>query len=442
VRSFAAVGGIVLVMPAFGRLIAGLPLPRSAEYSSRGKLGLLLYNGFCKMLYSLTSALLISLAAQLGTLLPVMFFYHSLPVYGIVVNTLVVPYMGLMLPVYGIALLTCWIPGLGPIVGAVAAFMSRLLLAALDLLNKLPYATLRVATPSVWWLLSGIGVTLCLAPLFRKHWKPRLAAAALLTVLALAGSWVTAKPENRYVQLAVGQGDAAMLYTEKHTVAIDVGADGTAVMDYLADSGSDLDALILTHLHLDHAGGVSAILESGFHIGKVYLPRGGDQQRLDEECLAVMELFRRENIPVYWLSRGDRLEFDDVTIDVLWPDGDKLRTGQDANDLPLVLSIDLDGCTILNAADLTGRYEMYAVQPCDVLKVAHHGSWDSTSPEFLRAASPQAAVVTCASGRLLPSPDTMQRLQDEGIKAFRTDENGDISIWMEKTGPVISPWKP
>ena len=44
--------------------------------------------------------------------------------------------------------------------------------------------------------------------------------------------------------------------------------------------------------------------------------------------------------------------------------------------------------------------------------------------------------------RLLPSPDTMQRLQDEGIKAFRTDENGDISIWMGKTGPVISPWNP
>jgi competence protein ComEC len=155
-----------------------------------------------------------------------------------------------------------------------------------------------------------------------------------------------------------------------------------------------------------------------------------------------MDIFRRENIPVYWLSMGDRLEYDGVTIDVLWPDGEKIRTGQNANDLPLVLGIDLGGVTIFQAADLTGKYEMYCVRPCDVLKVAHHGSWDSTSPEFLEAASPGTAIVTCASGRQLPTPDTMQRLRDAGIATFRTDEDGDITIRMGQRGPVISPWKP
>ena len=174
---------------------------------------------------------------------------------------------------------------------------------------------------------------------------------------------------------------------------------------------------------------------------RVYLPVNGDKQALDEECLAVMDLFIREDIPVCWLARGDRLEFGDVVIDVCWPDGEKLRTGQDANDLPLVLSIDLGGCTILNTADLTGRYEMYAVQPCDVLKVAHHGSWDSTSPEFIAAADPSMAIVSCASGRVLPYPETLQRLTDAGVDIFRTDENGDITIWMGRDGAVLSPYR-
>ena len=442
VLSFSAVGGIVLFVPAFDKLRKGLPVPRSLEFCGRRKFPTVVRNLFCRLLRTLVNALTVSLAAQLGTLLPVICYYHSLPVYGLLVNMLAVPYMGLLLPVYGIALLTCLIPGVGTVTGAVAAFMSRILMWMVELLSRLPYASLKAATPSLWWIVCGAGILLCVAPLFRKHWKPRLAAAFVLAVVAVTGSALTAKPLPRYVQLAVGQGDAAMLYTKNHTVAIDVGADGTAVMDYLADSGSDLDALILTHLHLDHAGGVSAILENGFHIEKVYLPVKADEQYLDEECLAIMDIFRRENIPVYWLAMGDRLEYDDVIIDVLWPDGEKIRTGQNANDLPLVLSIDLGGFTIFQAADLRGRYEMYCVQPCDVLKVAHHGSWDSTSAEFLAAASPGTAIVTCASGRQLPSPDTMQRLRDAGIATFRTDEDGDITIWMGQRGPVISPWKP
>lgn len=442
VLSFAAVGGIVLFMPAFDRLRERLPVLRSLDFTTRHKFRWWVRNLFCRLLRTFANALMVSLAAQLGTLLPVMCYYHSLPVYGLLVNMLAVPYMGLLLPVYGIALLTCFIPWVGTATGAAAALMSRALMWMLNLLERLPYASLKVATPSLGWIVCGIGLMLCLAPLFRKHWKPRLTAALVLAVVAVTGTALTAKPVPRYVQLAVGQGDAAMLFTKNHTVAIDVGADGTAVMDYLADSGSDLDALILTHLHLDHAGGVSAIVESGFHIGKVYLPIKADEQRLNEECLAIMEIFRRENIPVYWLSMGDRLEYDGVTIDVLWPDGEKIRTGQNANDLPLVLSIDLGGVTLFQASDLTGRYEMYCVRPCDVLKVAHHGSWDSTSPEFLEAASPGTAIVTCASGRQLPAPDTLQRLHDAGITTFRTDEDGDITIRMGQRGPVISPWKP
>ena len=211
VLSFSAVGGIVLFVPAFDKLRKSLPVPRSLEFCGRRKFPTVVRNLFCRLLRTLVNALTVSLAAQLGTLLPVICYYHSLPVYGLLVNMLAVPYMGLLLPVYGIALLTCLIPGVGTVTGAVAAFMSRILMWMVELLSRLPYASLKAATPSLWWIVCGAGILLCVAPLFRKHWKPRLAAAFVLAVVAVTGSALTAKPLPRYVQLAVGQGDAAML---------------------------------------------------------------------------------------------------------------------------------------------------------------------------------------------------------------------------------------
>ena len=441
ILSFAAVGGIVIYLPGFRYLKEKWLPSEEIRFIGKKRLKDKLHRLGLRCVHGLLDVLAVSLSAQLGTLLPVMYYYHSLPLYGLLVNMLVVPFVGVLLPLFGLALLTCWIPWVGSGVGFVASFLSRGLMWALEGLSQLPYATIRVATPSYWWMVCGVGILLCLGFIFRANWKQRAAAIALLAAVATAGTFLTKLPDTRYVQLAVGQGDAAMLFAGDETVAIDVGADGTATMDYLSDAGRDLDALILTHLHLDRMGGVSALLESGFKVDRVYLPVNGDKQALDEECLAVMDLFAREDIPVYWLARGDRLEFGDVVIDVCWPDGEKLRTGQDANDLPLVLSIDLGGCTILNTADLTGRYEMYAVQPCDVLKVAHHGSWDSTSPEFIAAADPSMAIVSCASGRVLPYPETLQRLADAGVDIFRTDENGDITIWMGRDGAVLSPYR-
>ena len=85
------------------------------------------------------------------------------------------------------------------------------------------------------------------------------------------------------------------------------------------------------------------------------------------------------------------------TLTVLWPQAGTVRPGQSANDTCLALRADILGTSMLLASDLTSRYEMYAAVPADILKAAHHGSSESTSPAFLEAVGPQAILLSCGA---------------------------------------------
>lgn len=445
ILSFSAVGGILLLTPTLRRGVKRLwsdgmwrkawkwEARRGAAYPS-----ISIYR-LCRWV---ERSLCLSLGAQLGVLLPTAMFFHAVPLYGVVINLFIIPYVGLLVPVYALALLLSPIPLIGIWVGGVASWLSDILLRLVLLLGNLPYASVRVASPDVRWLAAGLGVMVALSLAVRAAWWRRALAVGLICAVTGLGTWLMRPPDIRYVQLAVGQADAALLYAGSETVAIDVGADGAAVVDYLMDTGRDLDALFLTHLHLDHAGGVAALLEAGIDIERIYLPVNGDRQRLDPDCLAVLSLLAEYEIPVHWLARGDELRYNGVVVTVLWPDGDKARVMQDANSLPMVLSVTMDGYTVLCTSDLTGDYERYAAVPCDVLKVAHHGSRDSTRDDFLNFLRPGMAIISCSSGsRSLPSPETLERLSRQGIPVLRTDEAGDITLWVEDGTLHIAPYR-
>lgn len=88
------------------------------------------------------------------------------------------------------------------------------------------------------------------------------------------------------------------------------------MIDYLLAEGRDLDALYLTHLHLDHAGGLSEILNAGIQIRQIYVPWNAEEQRLDERSLAILALARERGIPITSLARGDELRYNKTAIQV------------------------------------------------------------------------------------------------------------------------------
>ena len=389
------------------------------------------------------SLLTLSLTAQLGVLLPTMRYFHQLPLYGILVNLLIVPLVGsVLVPVYAAALFCSLFPFIGSIVGSGASILTDVLLWLVELLSRLPYAAIRTPAPPV---IVCIGLGAALVMLSRRvpgRLRIRIMAAALTAAIALGG-WALQKPADlRYIQLDVGQADAAILMDGNKTIVIDTGVDGAAVVDYLLHENRDVDALILTHLHIDHAGGAEAILESSINVSHIYLPVHAQKQQLDEELAALYDRLLASGVPVTALASGDELRYNRSGIRVLWPEQETVRSGHDANDYPLALAIDLDGFTLLAASDLTGLYERHAAVPADILKVAHHGSSDSTYDDFLDFVSPQYALLTVSGGsQSLPGASTLERLSEHSIRAFRTDECGDITLSVQNGQLTITPYK-
>jgi competence protein ComEC len=78
----------------------------------------------------------------------------------------------------------------------------------------------------------------------------------------------------------------------------------------------------------------------------------------------------------------------------------------------------------------------------DLLKVGHHGSATSTTPEILQSVKPSFAVISCGfrTSFGFPRPDVLQRLQASGAHVYRTDINGAVSFYLD--GHSVTPWLP
>ena len=395
-----------------------------------------------KVQREIKNCLNVSICAQLGVLLPTMAYFNQLPLYGVLINLLIVPFVSAVLvPAYLITLMVSILPFISTAAGWRSSALTDVLLWLMEQLSHLPHASIRSASPPLILCAGLMAAGVMISRRVPGSLRRRALAAALTAAVAVFGCWLQRPDDLRYIQLSVGQADSALLLDGDTTVLIDADADASAALDYLMAENRDIDALILTHLHLDHAGGVNALLDSGVEIRHVYLPVNAHLQALDEESLAIYARLLAADIPVTMLASGDELIYNRSMIRVLWPESETVRSGHDANDYPLMLAIDLDGYTLLQASDLTGLYERYAAAPADVLKVAHHGSSASSYDDFLSFVSPRYALLSVSGGsRSLPGADTLNRLNSHGVTYFRTDECGDITLTVRKGQLIITPY--
>lgn len=423
VLSFCAMLGILLYAP---------PMERAMQHGLPGRIP-----------RSIRSAFAVSCSAQLGVLLPTAVYFHHFPLYGILINMLIVPFVSAVLvPLYALLLPLSFLPLLSSLAGHAASLFTDLLLWLVQLLSQLPYASIRMAAPSA---VLSIALGLAMVMLSRRmpgKLRSRAIAALMVVIVGLGSAFVQHPSELRYIQLAEGQADSALLLDGNRTILIDTGVDADGAIEYLLDENRNIDALILTHLHIDHAGGTEALLENGIDIHQVYVPAGAREQFIDPEMSAMLDRLAAKGIPVAELASGDKLGYNKAGIEVLWPERETLRTQQDANLYPLVLAIDLDGFFLLQMSDLEGVYERYCAVPADVLKVAHHGSSKSTGDPFLDFVNPAFALISASSGsRTLPGTDTLSRLRTHDISVFRTDECGDITLAVDAGILSITPYK-
>ena len=255
-----------------------------------------------------------------------------------------------------------------------------------------------------------------------------------LICLVLTG--VSGAEEARLVALDVGEGQAILIQRGEHGILVDTGHVGKArlVLDRLASLGvRQLDYLILTHLHPDHASGYfrlreawpnTPVLFNGHPISGLAQP---DVTRWVYEALMTDPLARV-------IRAGETIEWRGMQLEVLWPDGFENRN---LNLHSLVIRLDYQEHTALIMGDAGKLAERVLMERpnkvpsnVDVLVVGHHGASDVGDELFLRRLNPRLAIISVNAGNLrgYPDPALLQRLADLGISLRRTDVDGEIIV--------------
>jgi len=244
----------------------------------------------------------------------------------------------------------------------------------------------------------------------------------------------------RVIFCDVGQGDAILISKGGTQVLVDGGpygggAKGSLVLDCLDENMAfwdrRIEAVIVTHPDLDHAGGLISVMER-YKVDK-FFSNGGDGDSLGWR--EVQKMVKEDEIFEKILSRGELIGFEGVEFEVLAPekgDGD----WEDANEGSLVMMLRAGGKNILLMGDAPVSVEQRLVwrkvldEKVDILKAGHHGSKTSTSVELLDRVDPKLVVFSVGKGNSYghPAKEVVERGEKRGVEIRRTDEEGEIKF--------------
>ncbi len=384
---------------------------------------------------SLRNAVKISLAASIGTAPLVAYYFHYFSIIAPATNLLIAPLIGFLiipLSVFSAFLFPftgdfIFAPVLAPVTGVV--------LSLVKLFARIPYADIPVpAFPPVLLLLFYAGFAMVL--FFRE--RRYLVILPFIPFLVYGLLSMAGRDGMKVTFLDVGQGDSAVLeLPDGKTIVIDTGKSGREAASYLRYRGKrTVDALVLTHIHPDHTGGLG-YMEERIDIREIW---HNGRMKLPENLVHI-----RQRV----LKRGDVLEGDGYTIQTLHPYAEfysSQRSGYvEANNDSLVLKISGDH-TFLFSGDIEQEAEENILQlggwlRSDVLKVPHHGSRNSAHNSLFRIISPAAAVISAGRGNSFGHPHKEMLAALEGISVYRTDTDGAVKGEDSPDGLRISTYR-
>ncbi len=352
-----------------------------------------------------------------------MLFFQQISVVGFVANLAAIPLVTLLITPLG--LLGVLLPPLWGLAAALVQGMTGLL----QVLAGWPLAVWTAAAAPPWAVALGLAAgLLAVLPL---PW--RLRACALPLMLPLLWPAVPRPPEGRFELLAadVGQGTAVLLRTRQHLLVYDTGpaytpeadAGSRVLLPLLRARGErQVDLLMLSHRDADHVGGAASLL-------------AGLPVRSISSSLSPSHPLLQGPAPSRRCTAGQAWAWDGVQFEVLHPGAERDAAGA-ANTRPnaqsCVLRVQGAQGSVLLTGDIEAAQEAALVQAQDpalrssLLLVPHHGSRTSSTPAFLAAVAPRAAVAQAAYRSRFghPAPEVQARYDSLGIAFLRSDHCG------------------
>jgi competence protein ComEC len=404
-----------------------------------------------RLLRPLSTMLVATLSAELAVLPVSASVFTRVGIAGLVLNFVAIPMMAVVqlagLAAVLLAGLWPWAAHLGARLADLAA---RLLVNSSRLVDVAPWLSWRVPPPSLglvvifyggalWWL-AGRGDRR------RRRLAPAVVFGLSTLAIATAPASTLAAPSAgrlRVTMIDVGQGDAlAVQLPTGQSLLVDAGGanggfdvgDRVVTRALWALGVRRLDWLVFTHADLDHIGGALSVAQ-------VFAPREiweGVPVPSDPKRQALHDWAEARRVPWRVTQTGDRIEAGPLVLEVLHPPRPDWERQRVRNDDSVVLRVRYGEVELLLTGDVEGDVEPELTPvdadgppaPLRVLKVAHHGSRTSTSGGFVQAYAPAVALVSVGRGNLFghPSPDVLARLDAAGVRVFRTDVDGAITV--------------
>lgn len=402
----------------------------------------------------------VTLAAQLGVLPVVAWYFNTFSVVSLLANLIIVPVIECVV-VLGLA---------AAVVNSAAGVAAAMLLVLCSLLidgavkmaswlAALPGGSIYLPSFGVWggaayyfllaWLYGYLPHPIPSLPfIFQK--RPKAVCGAAMAVIVAAG-FIWLYPRPAYVHfIDVGQGDAILVTTPHRRAAlIDTGGtfgDSTGfdigrqvVLPYLKHYGvTELDYLMLTHGHQDHAGG-SAAIAAAIPVKTIMLPR-------EKYAQPVQALLHRAGNDTTVVPMYDRqtVVLDGMLLEMVYAPGE---TGgrRPGNEISSVVRVSYGEHSFLVTGDLEAKGEDDIVAAgrnvaSTVLKVGHHGAKTSSTPDFIRRVQPRYAVISVGDNNRYGHPhrEVLERLAAGGTRIYRTDRDGAIVFASDGVNLTVS----
>lgn len=378
-------------------------------------------------------ALTLTLVSQVVTLPLTLPVFGRLSLVAPLANVVLAPLFSAVLALGLLAAVLVWAPPIQAVVLVVCDVAGAVFVAALKALAGIPFASVALTvgeTPALLALVVASAVLLFAWPRLRRRAVLTAVGAACALALAWVVRWRFFAPACVRV-LDVGQGDAILVTDGASALLVDTGP-GSDVVDALSRNHVyHLDAVLITHLHDDHVGGL-ADLASVVDVEKVLVAEGVS---LDAG-----------GIPVEPVSYGDLLRVGGFELAVVSPT-EAVDGSENEHSVELALGYSEGGRELTGLLTGDGENEVTAaavtrgdVGDVDFLKVGHHGSAASIEPATARSLDPEVAVASAGEGNSYghPTDECLEALEEAGSVFLCTKDAGDVSIAPGREGPVVS----
>jgi competence protein ComEC len=400
--------------------------------------------------FAVFELLLVSLLMEFTLALPMAWYFHRVTLMAPIANSLVVPLTGILMPACAAAVALGSISlRLARVPSLIALWSLRGITGTVALLGHWRISMGRVPTPSLTVAVAA-GAAIALAMLLARRcwWVASIGTAAVI----VSGAAILFLPSHPQIQpnkleitaIDVGQGDSLFLvFPDGKSMLLDSGGPlggsrsefdvgEQVVSPYLWSRGiGHLDVVAYSHPHSDHMGSLPTIIHN-FHPRELWLGFAPPIRDVEN----VLEAAREEHVKLVFYRTGDQFEFGGTHIRVLLPEKDQQPhiPPKDDDVLAFKISYGKTSALLIGDSHKNMEREMIDLSPhADFLKIAHHGSNTSSTPEFLAAVHPDFGVISVGARNSFkhPRPEVLQRLAAFHVRTYRTDLAGASTFYFD-----------